>query len=205
MAEQQPQTPADFPLAYYQQATASGANVLNINTKQSLVIIDVRRGGALAKLGHDHVVASRDVSGYVDITGGRADLYVPLDRLLVDEPALRAETGLNTRPSEDAVEATRRNMLVKVLEAGRFPFALIHIKRSTADYTKLNVTITLHDTSKTFEVPAQIEHLSGGLRISGQMMFNQTDFGITPFSILGGALQVQDRLALRFRIFAANS
>jgi hypothetical protein len=29
-----------------------------------------------------------------------------------------------------------------------------------------------------------------------------TSFGITPFSILGGALQVQDRVSVRFRILA---
>ena len=198
------QTPAGFPSTYYQQAKATGSTVLKIDAKHSLVVIDVRRGGVLARLGHDHVVASHDVTGYVDITGGRADLYVPLDHLTVDETALRAEAGLTTQPSQDAIDGTRHNMLVKVLEADQFPFALIRIIRDPADRLKLSVAITLHGTTKTFDVPAQIDTTPGVLKISGKMTFNQSDFGITPFSILGGAMLVEDKLDLRFQIFAGE-
>lgn len=197
--------PADFPESHYRQAEALGRKVLRVDPDRSLVVIDVRRGGSLARLGHDHVVASHDVRGYIDIDGGQADLYVPLDRLAVDEPWLRSEAGLTTHPSKETVESTRRNMLEKVLESGRFPFALIRVTRGATDRSKLIVTITLHGAMHAFEIPAQIETLPGGIEISGHMMFNQTDFGIVPFSILGGAIQVQDRLDLRFRIFAKGN
>lgn len=199
------QAPPDFPEAYYRQAEASGANVLRMDSKRSLVSIDVRRGGTLARLGHDHVVASHDVTGYVDITGGRADIYFPLDRLAVDEPGLRAGAGLDTQISDEAIAATRRNMLDKVLESGRFPFAVIRINRGTTDPSTLSVAITLHGRMKTFEIPVQIETMHDGIKICGQVTLKQTDFDITPFSILGGALQVQDRLDLRFRILAERS
>lgn len=199
------QAPADFPEAYYRQAESLGKKVLRVDPERSLVAIVVRRDGPLARLGHDHVVASHDVRGYVDIAAGRADLYVALDRLAVDEPLLRSEAGFTTQPSQQAVEGTRHNMLEKVLDSGSFPFALIHVSRGATDSSKLTVTITLHGTMQTFEIPAQIETLAGGTEISGQMVFKQTDFGIVPFSILGGALQVQDRLDLRFRIFAAGN
>ena len=198
------QSPVGFPEAYYRQAKVAGSKVLRIDTKQSLVVIKVLRGGSLARLGHDHVVASHDITGYVDVTTGRADLFVPLDKLVVDQPALRAEAGLTTQPSLEAIDGTRQNMLEKVLETRRFPFALIGISRSSIDPMKLNVKITLHDTVKTFEVAAQIAIISDRLEINGLMNFNQTDFGITPFSILGGALHVQDGLNLRFRIVATN-
>jgi len=195
------QAPADFPATYYRQAEALGRKVLRVDPGRSLVVIDVRSGGSLARLGHDHVVASHDVRGYVDMDGGRSDLYAPLDRLAVDEPWLRSEAGL-TQLSKEAVEGTRRNMLEKVIDSRRFPFALIRVTRAVADRSKLIVTITLHGTMHAFEIPAQIETLPGGIVISGYMMFNQTDFGIIPFSVLGGALQVRDRLDLRFRILA---
>jgi polyisoprenoid-binding protein YceI len=92
-------------------------------------------------------------------------------------------------------------MLNKVLNASQFPLALIHIERKRAE-DALTVTINLHGVSRTFEVPADIQTTSEGLVISGKMHFNQTDFGIVPFSILNGAIQVQDRLDLRFRIVA---
>jgi hypothetical protein len=198
------QVPADFPESYYRQAEALGRKVLRVDPDRSHVAIVVHRGGSLARLGHDHVVASHDVKGYVDMDGGRADIYVPLDRLAVDEPGLRSEAGLTTQPSKEAVEGTRRNMLETVLESGRFPFALVRVTRGTADRSKLTVTITLHGAMRAIEIPAQIETLPGGIGISGRMTFNQTDFGIVPFSILGGTLQVQDSLDLRFRIFAGG-
>jgi len=40
------------------------------------------------------------------------------------------------------------------------------------------------------------------MSITGMLGLNQSDFGIVPFSILGGAIQVQDRISLRFRIHA---
>jgi hypothetical protein len=194
--------PADFPETYYRQAEAAGNKILRIDPTSSLVTIDVRRGGALARLGHDHVVASRDVRGYVDLTGGRADLYVQLDRLTVDEPDLRTDAGLATQLAAEAIDGTRRNMLEKVLESERFPFALIHVTRLAAEQSRLYVEITLHDTLKSYEIPLQIKSLPAGMEISGRMSLNQTDFGIVPYSILGGALHVQDRVDLRFRILA---
>ncbi len=212
---------ADFPAAHYLQAEAQGRKILHVDSGQSLIVLEVRRAGVFARLGHDHVVASHDVKGFVAPDEGRADLSVPLDRLVVDEAALRAEAGFNTQPTPDDIAGTRNNMLNKVLDAERFPQALIRIVRKDgaddgadngagngadngADNSAsvLNVAITLHGTTRTFDVPATIEETPDKMIVSGRMNFNQTDFGIVPFSILNGAIQVQDRLDMRFRIVA---
>lgn len=197
------QKPADFPEAHYRQAEAQDRRVLRIDPAASLVVVEVRRGGPLAGLGHDHVVASRDVRGYVDTGAGRADLYVPLQHLTVDEPGLRAEAQLDTQPAPDAIEGTRRNMLDKVLDAERFPFALIRATRS-ADPGTLHVALTLHGATRDFAVPVQTEAVPAGIAVSGRLTFRQTDFGMTPYSILGGALRVEDGLELRFRVVARD-
>ncbi|HEY9033318.1 MAG TPA: YceI family protein, partial [Pseudomonadales bacterium] len=128
----------------------------------------------------------------------------PLGRLTVDEPALRAAAGYASPLSAEAIEGTRQNMLNKVLEAEQFPFALIQVRRSNSNTDILQVAITLHGKQQTFETPAMIETLADGLKISGELQFRQSDFGITPFSILGGALQVQDQVHLRFSIVAGE-
>jgi hypothetical protein len=38
----------------------------------------------------------------------------------------------------------------------------------------------------------------------GELRLNQTDFGMTPFSVAGGAIQVADTLEIRFAIAAAS-
>jgi hypothetical protein len=201
------EAPADFPRGAYEQAAAQGKPVYRIEPGRSLLAITVRRGGSLARLGHDHVVASRGVQGFIAPEEGRADLYVPLAELSVDEPALRAEAGLDTQPSEADIAATRGNMLDKVLEVQRFPFALIRVSgkpaTSTAADARLAVEITLHGTTRGFEVPVRITAGRGEVRAAGALEFDQSEFGIVPFSVMGGAIQVQDRLSLRFSIEAS--
>src|SRR6266851_8815181 len=124
--------PADFPEGYYREALAQGKPVFRVDPAESLVVIEVHRSGSLARLGHDHVVASHEVGGYVAPDEGRADLYVALERMAVDEAALRAEAGLDTQPTESDIEGTRANMLVRVLEADKFPFALIRVRGADA-------------------------------------------------------------------------
>lgn len=199
------QAPADFPEAYYRQARAQGKKILRVDSAQSLVVIQVYRAGTLARLGHDHVVASHNVSGYVSAEEGVADFYVPLEQLVVDEPGLRIEAGLETQPSPEAIEGTRSNMLTKTLESGQFPYALIHATWADANRRTLNVSIKLHGVTRSFEVPVQIETVGDGITVDGKMSFNQTDFGITPISVLGGAIQVQDKLDLRFHIVAQGN
>src|SRR5438309_11869485 len=124
--------PADFPEAYYREALAQGKPVFRVDPAESLVVIEVWRAGSLARLGHDHVVASHELGGYVAPDEGRADLYVALARMQVDEAALRTEAGFDTQPAESDIEGTRANMLGKVLEAEKFPFALIRVSGADA-------------------------------------------------------------------------
>jgi len=196
--------PAEFPESYYQQALKQGKAVYRVDPAESLVAIEVRRAGSLARLGHDHVVASHDVTGYIAPEEGRADAYVALARMQVDEPELRKEAGFDTQPTESDIEGTRGNMLNHVLEADKFPFALIAVAGADARQKKttLAVAITLHGHMRTLQVPAEIEADDKTIVVSGKLAFNQTDFGITPYSLLGGAIAVRDGLELRFRIRA---
>lgn len=199
------QAPADFPEAHYRQAMAQGKNILRVDSARSLVVIQVYRAGTLARLGHDHIVASHHVSGFVSLEEGLADVYVQLEQLVVDEPGLRTEAGLETQPSPESIEGTRSNMLTKTLDSGQFPYALIHATRADVNHRTLNVSIKLHGVTRSFDVPVQVENIRNGIVVDGKMSFNQTDFGITPFSVLGGAIQVQDRVDLRFRIVAQGN
>ncbi|MEJ8821693.1 YceI family protein [Variovorax humicola] len=177
-----------------------------VDPARSVVVITVRRGGSLARFGHDHVVASHGVQGFVAPDAGRADLFVPLTELTVDEPALRAQAGFDTQPGEADIAGTRDNMHAMVLETQRFPFALIRI--DTVDKMEsratLDVAITLHGVQRNLVVPVMLEISPGEVSASGLIEFNQSDFGIAPFSILGGAVQVQDRLSLRFAVRASS-
>ena len=195
--------PVEFPGAYYRQAAARGQPVYEVDRASSLVVIEVRRGGTLAHLGHDHVVASHDVRGYLAPTAGRADLYLRLDRLVVDERDLRAEAQFDTQPSAEAIAGTRANMLDQ-LGAGAHPWALVAVRDVAIDAAgfRMNAALTLNGSTRAMDLSPQIVLSASEVGVNGRVALEQTSFGITPFSILGGALQVQDRVAVRFRIRA---
>jgi polyisoprenoid-binding protein YceI len=195
--------PDGFPDAYYLDAAKKGTAVYAIDPKSSLVVIEVRRAGTLAQLGHDHVVASHDAQGYVVPADGRADLYVRLDRLAVDERDLRAEAKFESQPPDDAIAGTRDNMLRK-LDAEAHPYAIIGVRGVDTDATGswLRATLGVNGKEQALRIPARIAAAPAEVEVSGQLEIKQTSFGITPYSILAGALQVQDEVVIRFRIRA---
>ncbi len=199
------QLPDGFPAAYYLQLSQRGGEVLRIDPAQSLLVIEVRRAGSLANLGHDHVVASHDMQGYVAPSEGRADFYIRLDQLVVDEPQLRAEAAFDTQPSESAIAGTRENML-RQFNAETHPYAVVTVERVVvgATGTELDIALALNGVSRALRVPAKIERTPGQIGVTGRVTLAQTAFGITPFSILGGGLQVQDQVDVRIAIRARS-
>jgi hypothetical protein len=201
--------PAPVPLAaipgdWQQQVRARGGALWTMHG-DSLIAVTVRRGGALARLGHDHVIATRQLNGVATPGGAgepaRAVFSFRLDAMVVDDDALRRQAGLPAAPSADAIAGTRHNMLVKVLDAERYPEVLVQAEQSSAG--ALNADITLHGVTRRYTIPADIVKSAGSIAASGQFTFMQSDFGIKPFAVLGGALAVQDRLELRFAIRAS--
>jgi len=162
-----PAVPADFPAAFYRQAAAQGEAVYAIDGEHSRLQVRVYRGGPLARLGHDHVISSRGLRGYVAPSLGRADLYLPLDSLTVDDEGLSAA---------DAA-ATRRNMLDQVLEARRHPFALIHA-RCSPPCSVLAAEVTLHGVTRAMEIPVRWHAEDGRLTGEGAFRIRHQDFGL---------------------------
>lgn len=197
-----PATPTPASMQWYQDAARAGKRVWQIDSKASLIVVTVRRGGALARLGHDHVVASHAVQGLVAPDDGRADFHFQLDQLQVDERDLRAEAGLTTEPSAEAIDGTRNNMLTRVLDAQRYPVVTLSVARMAGSDSTLRLRIGLHGVERTVEVPTRIDSGPTGLVATGHFTLLQSDFGITPMSVLGGAMTVQDQMELRFRLVA---
>ena len=152
------------------------------------------------------MIASHDVAGFIAPGEGRADLYVPLDALVVDEPALRSEIGLDTQPSAADIAGTRRNMLEKVLETDRYPYAMIAVNERAASGSAqpLQVAVALHGVTRSVDAPVQYRRAGDEVTVTGAFAIDQSQFGIVPFSVLGGAIAVQDRVNITFQIVASR-
>ena len=199
-----------LPERAYRDAARQGEAVYRVDSQQSRVFMRTGRDGPMKSAGHDHVIASVDVEGLVLVSNdpgkSRADLRLPLQQLVVDDPAYREKFGLEPELPESAIEGTTNNMQEKVLESNLFPWAtasvrLLSIHEAQAE---LDVTVNVHGTSLDYTVPADLDIGPDAMTVSGSMTVQHGDFGLTPFSAAGGLLRVAEDIEIVFEIVASK-
>jgi len=190
---------------FYQSAEAS-RNIFVVDSDQSYADIVVRRGGRLKQFGHDHVVTFRNLEGFLwKASSGRgvqADLRIGLKPAEIDQQAARETYRLDTDPSAADIESTARNLHVEVLDTERYPTAWLHVssvERNTHQPTA-RVHLTLKEVERSFSLPVQLSDADHRQTVSGHFVILQSDFGIEPFSVLGGNLKVLDELEVYFHV-----
>lgn len=212
-AQPPPYEPTDttappLPETAYERAAAEGEPVYRLDAQRSRVFLRTGRDGPMQAAGHDHVIASTDVEGLVlvatDPAGSRADLRLPLQQLVVDDPAFREKFGLEPELPDSAIEGTTRNMQEKVLESGRFPWATASVRVLSMQGTQaqLDVRVSVHGTTFDYQVPATMSVDPGELSVTGSMTIRHADFGLTAFSAAGGLLRVAEEIEVVFEVVA---
>ena len=178
---------------------------------QSLLTVLVFRGGALAKAGHNHVIASHSLTGaaWVPADAQRAsfEVHVPVNDFTIDEPKLRALEGaeFSAAVPDSAREGTKKNMLSEpMLDGARFPEVVLRSKRleSGSEGMLASVSVEIRGQTREVTVPVRYEIQGNEVRAQGEFALKQTDLGLTPFSLLGGALRVEDEMRVKFLVVA---
>ncbi len=157
----------------------------------------VYRGGTAARLGHNHALHAADLR--VDWPAAGPVLRFRLDALAVDPPALRARLGdaFASAVDDDARAGTRANLL-KALDAAAHPEVVVRTLQQVGEGGRraVEAEITLHGVSRRQWFVAEVD----GPRARGEVVVRQSDFGIQPFTVLGGLLAVQDALLVQFEL-----
>lgn len=157
----------------------------------------VFRGGAAARLGHNHVLRAGDLR--VDWLAAGPQLRFRLDALVVDPPALRARLGpaFASAVSDADRDGTRANLL-KALDAADHPEVVVRTLRQQGEGPRraVEAEILLHSVTRRQWLVAEVD----GARARGELVIRQSDFGIQPFTVLGGLLAVQDALVVQFEL-----
>jgi len=184
-----------------------------VDPQASEVRLLVYRDGPLARFGHNHVFIGR-VEGEIragDTAAGSAfRLEIPVASLAVDPPAARTEEGAEfaAEVSEPARLGTRENLLGEdVLDAGRYP--LIRIASVALAGPRWNPTvtarITLRGVTRDVRFPAAVFQSGDALEVIAGFRVRHSDFGIKPFTVLGGGLLVRDAIDIRVRVVAQRA
>jgi len=202
--------PPNFPAQFYANEPAD--TVYRVVAARSSLLVNVYRAGPLAALGHNHVVTSAATNGFVylpnDLAHARADLFVPVDSFVVDDPAVRAAAGPDfaTQPSASDIAGTREHMLgSSLLDAADHPFIRVHVAPLHMGEPTARVTLTLEVCGKTATLPVDAEwHRNGReLTIGAKFSIDHAALGLEPYTALGGAMRVGDPIDIALTLVAA--
>ena len=187
-----------------------------VDETQSELRILVYRAGPLARLGHNHVMVNRAISGAVSLADAAGEsafwLNVPVAGFVVDDAEARREEGADFAAdiSDDAKSGTLHNMLgAAVLDAEKFP--VITVKSvaasgaqngSGAGALRATVAISVAGHESKVDVPLTLHVDSRRLSATGSLELRQSALGLTPLRLMLGALQVEDAMTVKFQIVA---
>ena len=191
----------------------SGVPAYRIDGGHSELRLLVYRAGPMAKFGHNHVMVNDAVSGWVSavdgVSGASLALSIPVAAFVVDDAAARAAEGadFSEEVAGEAREGTRHNMLSEpCLDGDRYPSIILTSRSVTMvdgnPVATLAVSVAGHES--TLVVPFMLTTTSDRVSASGTFVLRQSDLGLVPFSILLGALQVQNDITVKFNLVAVK-
>jgi hypothetical protein len=194
-------------------APLPAAGTYYIDASQSELRVLVYRAGSLAHLGHNHVLVNHAISGKVlvgeTLAASSFNFSAAADEFLVDDAQTRRDEGADFAGEvpDDAKAGTLHNMLSgSQLNAARF--STLAVKSTAFDNSQgtpmatLSISLAGHDSSIT--APFSLQAEAGRLIATASFELRQTALGLTPYSLLGGALQVKDAMQVKIKIVAAN-
>lgn len=180
-----------------------------IDSSGSELRLLVYRAGPLRNLGHNHVMVNRAVSGRVQIGAGLSAssfaMHIRADDFAVDDAQSRQEEGgdFSGEVPEDAKAGTRRNMLGSaVLNAAKFPEITLQSTALSGSLDALNANLEISAAGHTsrMSVPLILQGDAHHIIAAGSIEVRQSALGLVPYSLMHGALQVQDAMQLKFKI-----
>jgi polyisoprenoid-binding protein YceI len=174
--------------------TAATAQPRAIDIEKSVMTVRVYKAGLLSGLGHEHEISAPLAGGTVDMTSHRVELHTNARSLRV------VDQGISDK---DRAEIQSNMLGPPVLDADLFPeivFRSTNAASAGNGYWTVNGNLTLHGQTHAaiLNVPEAAGHFTGVTRLK------QSDFGITPIKVAGGAVRVKDEIQIEFDIQLAR-
>jgi polyisoprenoid-binding protein YceI len=179
--------------------------VYSIAGAQSKVEIHVGKDGAFKAFGHDHLIAAKEISGEAQFDAQKIEassvrLQIATKSLTVVDPG---------ESEKDRKEVQATMVGEKVLDVAKFPeitFTSSEISGAKKNAQGWEFTISgklkLHGVEKSVSFPLRVQTEDATLRGEGEISILQTDYGITPVKVGGGAVKVKDKLKITFTLVA---
>ena len=175
-----------------------------IDAQRSTFVAQAFSAGLLSAFGHDPKFAVRDLQGEAHLASPGNSLDNARLSLRIKTASLEVMDDINEKDKQEIY----RQMYNEVLEGDRFPEILYECSQVTANgsgnryWAVLHGQFTLHGTTRVLPVSARIVVTGDSLRASGEFSVKQSDYGIGPVKVAGGALKLKDDVKCTFDIMA---
>jgi polyisoprenoid-binding protein YceI len=159
--------------------------------------------GRAARMGHRLTIAMARWQATVSWAGAEpvtAELAVDTDSFEV----LRGEGGVKGLSGSE--KALVRSNAMRSLDASRYPeirFTANAIDKTDDGY-RLSGTLQIRGKSREHVMDLRTEDLGDSWRMSAQSSVRQSDYGVKPYSLLMGSMQVADDVTVSFTAVRAK-
>lgn len=171
------------------------AYATDLDLAASKITVHVEKSGLFSAFAHNHIISAPLASGHLDVQARTIELiFRAADMKVLDPDASASDRA--------TVESNMKGN--EVLDASRFPeikFVSTSVEAPAGEgaapshYT-VHGNLTLHGV--THQVDMSVSFSAG--HYTGKVTLKQTDFGITPIKIAGGAVRVKDPIEIVFEI-----
>lgn len=169
-------------------APASGQRA--VDTEKSTLTVRVYKAGLFSAMGHNHEIAAPISRGTVDPGAHQVELQVKAGALQVRDTDASAK---------DRAEIQSTMLGPAVLDAQNQPeitFRSTGAQSTGTGAWKVSGNLTIRGQSRPVEVDVQ----ENGAHYVGTARLKQSEFGIKPIKIAGGAVSVKDEIRIEFDI-----
>jgi hypothetical protein len=164
-----------------------------IDTVRSAITVRVSAAGPGSAGRREFVIG-------VPLLEGSFEPSIPHMQLSIDARRMRVLQGGASATERRAVQA--RMLGADVLDVDQFPWISFHsitIEQSVREW-RLHGELGLHGQVH----PATVTVIPGHNRYTGSTMIRQSDYGIVPVTLAGGAIAVKDDVTIDFDIVIAE-
>lgn len=170
--------------------------------EQSTFTVQAFAQGLLSAFGHDPVIGIRDFNGEVQFVPGTFEAASLKITVNARDLALSGEAKAKDRTE---IETAMRSQVLEVDKYPEIVFSSTNISASRVAAGRYRVRIigdvTLHGvTQKNLWISSEATVSEEKLRARGEFSLKQSDFGIKPFSAVGGTIKLKNELKFSFDI-----
>lgn len=184
--------------------TASEANVVRyrLAPEGSSFTVQAFAEGLFSAFAHDPVIAIRDFEGEAQFVPGTLEAAAVKIRINAKGLALTGDTKEKDRVE---IETTMRNQVLEVEKYPEIVFSSSNISASRVAEGRYRVRVigdlSFHGvTQKGLWITSEATVNDQQLRARGEFSLKQSDFGIKPFSAVGGTIKLKNELKFSFDI-----